>query len=114
MSRIFLPTAVIGAESERCSSFANAMRSGEPIYTKADSTLADGLVGPIRVATASAMDSFSILICPQQKAVPKVGINALATARPLVDKVVVVKEEFIAMAILRSVSFSPNVCRVAG
>ena len=34
---------------------------------------------------------------------PKVGINALATARPLVDKCVVVKEEYIAMAILRLV-----------
>ena len=53
------------------------MKAGEPIYTKADTTLADGL------------------------AVPKVGINALATARSLVDKCVVVKEEFIAMAILR-------------
>ena len=68
---------VISAESERCSSFSNAMKAGEPIYTKADTTLADGL------------------------AVPKVGINALATARSLVDKCVVVKEEFIAMAILR-------------
>ena len=37
------------------------------------------------------------------QAVPKVGINALATARPLVDKCVVVKEEYIAMAILRLV-----------
>lgn len=85
---------VIGVESERCASFSSALKVGQPIYTKADSTLADGL------------------------AVPKVGINSLATAAPLVDKCVVVKEEYIAMAILRFVgkrgapgefeSISPN------
>lgn len=68
---------VIGVESERCCSFSNALKAGQPMYTKADSTLADGL------------------------AVPKVGINAFATAAPLVDKCVVVQEEYIAMAILR-------------
>lgn len=69
--------AVIGVESERCASFSEALKHGKPIYTKADSTLADGL------------------------AVPKVGGNALATAAPLIDKCVAVKEEYIAMAILR-------------
>lgn len=68
---------VIGVESERCASFSSALKIGQPIYTKAESTLADGL------------------------AVPRVGINSLATAAPLVDKCVVVKEEYIAMAILR-------------
>ena len=74
---IFPQIIVIGVESERCASFSSALKVGQPIYTKADSTLADGL------------------------AVPKVGINSLATAAPLVDKCVVVKEEYIAMAILR-------------
>ena len=74
---IFSQIIVIGVESERCASFSSALKVGQPIYTKADSTLADGL------------------------AVPKVGINSLATAAPLVDKCVVVKEEYIAMAILR-------------
>lgn len=39
------------------------MKAGSPVYVKAESTLADGL------------------------AVPKVGVNAFATAAPLVDKV---------------------------
>lgn len=50
-------------ESEKCASFSGAMKAGKPIYVKAESTLADGL------------------------AVPKVGVNAFATAAPLVDKV---------------------------
>lgn len=36
-------------------------------------------------------------------AVPQVGYNAFATAVPLLDKMVVVKEEWIALAILRLV-----------
>lgn len=36
-------------------------------------------------------------------AVPMVGYNAFLTARPLIDKMVVVKEEWIALAILRLV-----------
>ena len=71
---------IIGVESERCASFQAAFTSGQPVYTPADSTLADGL------------------------AVPKVGVNALATALPLVDKCITVSEEYIAMAILRYTS----------
>lgn len=52
-----------GVESERCASFSAAMKTGRPVYVKAESTLADGL------------------------AVPMVGVNAFATARNLVDKV---------------------------
>lgn len=36
-------------------------------------------------------------------AVPQVGYNAFATVVPLLDKMVVVKEEWIALAILRLV-----------
>lgn len=50
-------------ESEKCASFGAAMKCGAPVYTKAESTLADGL------------------------AVPTVGVNAYATASSLVDKV---------------------------
>lgn len=74
---ILIGWIVIGVESERCASFHAALEAGQPVYTPAKSTLADGL------------------------AVPKVGINSLATAAPLVDKCIVVPEEFIAMAILR-------------
>lgn len=68
-----------GVESEKCPSFSKAMDSGRPILTALRPTLADGL------------------------AVPKVGYNAYATAAPLIDKMVVVKEEWIALAILRLV-----------
>ena len=50
-------------ETERCASFGGAMEHGAPLHVKAGSTLADGL------------------------AVPVVGVNAFATAAPLVDKV---------------------------
>jgi len=81
---------VIGVESERCASFRAAMEAGQPVYTAAKSTLADGL------------------------AVPKVGINSLATAAPLVDKCIAVPEEFIAMAILRLVEIEKAVVEGAG
>ena len=52
-----------GVESEKCKSFSAAMDAGKPVYTKAESSLADGL------------------------AVPTVGVNAFFTAKSLVDKV---------------------------
>lgn len=81
---------VYGIEPERCASFKAAMEAGKPVYTKAMSTLADGL------------------------AVPTVGVNAFATAAPLVDKIVVVSEEFIALAILRLVEMEKAVVEGAG
>ncbi|KAK3849941.1 hypothetical protein Pcinc_043322, partial [Petrolisthes cinctipes] len=81
---------VIGVESERCASFSAAMKAGRPVYVKAESTLADGL------------------------AVPMVGVNAFATARNLVDKVVTVKEEWIAISILRLVETEKAVVEGAG
>ncbi|XP_045132852.1 mucin-5AC-like isoform X2 [Portunus trituberculatus] len=81
---------VIGVESERCASFSGAMKAGKPVYIRAESTLADGL------------------------AVPKVGVNAFATACHLVDKVVTVKEEWIAISILRLVEGEKAVVEGAG
>jgi len=81
---------VIGVESERCASFSAAMKNGSPTYIKAESTLADGL------------------------AVPTVGVNAFATAAPLIDKMVTVKEEWIAIAILRLVELEKAVVEGAG
>lgn len=66
-------------ESEKCPSFSKAIERGEPVQVKIEPTLADGL------------------------AVPMVGYNAFETATPLIDKMVVVKEEWIALAILRLV-----------
>lgn len=81
---------VIGVESERCASFTTSLEAGKPIYTKASSTLADGL------------------------AVPMVGVNAYATAAPLIDKMVVVSEEYVALAILRLVELEKAVVEGAG
>lgn len=66
------------------------MENGGPIYTPNLATLADGL------------------------AVPKVGCNAYATIKPLLDKMIVVKEEWIALAILRLVELEKCVVEGAG
>lgn len=66
------------------------MENNEPIHTPINNTLADGL------------------------AVPKVGYNAYVTALPLIDKMVVVKEEWIALAILRLVEEEKCVVEGAG
>ncbi|KAJ4439624.1 hypothetical protein ANN_07752 [Periplaneta americana] len=87
---LYPKTTVIGVESERCASFSRALHEGKPVYTPIESTLADGL------------------------AVPMVGYNAFATAAPLIDKMVVVKEEWIAIAILRLVELEKCVVEGAG
>lgn len=81
---------VYGVESERCASFSAALKVGKPVFTAAQPTLADGL------------------------AVPVVGVNAFATAAPLVDKTLVVNEEFIALAILRLIEMEKAVVEGAG
>lgn len=45
---------------------------------------------------------------------PKVGVNAYATILPLLDKMIVVKEEWIALAILRLVELEKCVVEGAG
>lgn len=57
---------IIGAEPEHCASFTAALAASGPVPVKIESTLADGL------------------------AVPMVGVNAFATAAPLIDKIVTV------------------------
>lgn len=66
------------------------MENGSPIFTQIKPTLADGL------------------------AVPCVGYNAFATVVPLLDKMVVVREEWIALAILRLVELEKCVVEGAG
>lgn len=63
---------------------------GKPAHVPIESTLADGL------------------------AVPIVGYNAFLTARPLIDKIVTVSEEYIALAILRLVEMEKIVVEGAG
>ncbi|KAH1006300.1 hypothetical protein HUJ05_007047 [Dendroctonus ponderosae] len=81
---------VIGVESERCASYSQAMANGGPTFTPIEGTLADGL------------------------AVPEVGYNAWETSRNLLDKLVVVKEEYIALAILRFIENEKCVVEGAG
>ncbi|XP_065371231.1 L-threonine ammonia-lyase [Calliphora vicina] len=83
-------TKVIGVESAKCPSFSRAMENNGPVHTPIKNTLADGL------------------------AVPKVGYNAYVTAVPLIDKMVVVEEEWIALAILRLVEEEKCVVEGAG
>ncbi|CAF3950978.1 unnamed protein product [Adineta steineri] len=81
---------IISVESERASGFYASTKAGHPVFTECQSTLADGL------------------------AVPLIGANAYATAAPLVDKVVCVSEEYIAIAILRLVEMEKAVVEGAG
>ncbi|CAF3354197.1 unnamed protein product [Rotaria socialis] len=81
---------VIAVESERAPGFCTSWKAGRPVFTECLSTLADGL------------------------AVSLVGANAFATAAPLVDKVVSVSEEYIAIAILRLVEMEKAVVEGAG
>ena len=53
-----------GVEPERCPSFSNALKAGTPVFTPTTPSIADGLT------------------------VPTVGCNAVATALPLIDKMV--------------------------
>ncbi|KAL1501506.1 hypothetical protein ABEB36_006815 [Hypothenemus hampei] len=81
---------IIGVESERCASYSQAMANGKPIYTPIEGTLADGL------------------------AVPEVGYNAWETSKDLVDKMIVVNEEWVALAILRFLENEKCVVEGAG
>uniref|UniRef100_A0A1B6D453 Serine racemase n=1 Tax=Clastoptera arizonana TaxID=38151 RepID=A0A1B6D453_9HEMI len=81
---------IYGVESDKCPSFSKALELGTPTPVPISSTLADGL------------------------AVPLVGYNAFATAKDLIDKMIVVKEEWIAIAILRLVELDKCVVEGAG
>jgi threonine dehydratase len=81
---------VIGVEPERCPSLHNALQVGHPVDAWHGATLADGL------------------------AVPQVGDRAFALARERVDQVVTVREEHIALAILRILELEKGVVEGAG
>lgn len=81
---------VIGVEPERCPSLLKAMAAGRPVDAWVGATLADGL------------------------AVPQVGDRAFALARNRVDEVVTVREEEIALAILRILELEKGVVEGAG
>merc|ERR1712045_985368 len=76
---------VIGVEPERCPSFAMALKAGTPVFTPTTASIADGLT------------------------VPTVGCNAVATAAPLIDRMVQVSEEWVSIAILRCIEMEKAV-----
>jgi threonine dehydratase len=82
--------AIIGVEPERAASFTAAVKAGGPVQVEMKPTLADGL------------------------AVAKVGEHAFATARSLVDKVLLVTEHDLALAILRLIELEKAVVEGAG
>lgn len=81
---------IIGVEPEYCASFSAAIRNGGPVKIESRPTLADGL------------------------AVPKVGKNAFETARPLVDKFLLVNEHHLALSILRLLELEKSLVEGAG
>merc|ERR1719384_1759653 len=81
---------IIGVEPERCPSFAMALKAGTPVFTPTTPSTADGLT------------------------VPTVGCNAVATAGPLIDKMVTVSEEWVAIAILRCIEMEKAVVEGGG
>lgn len=79
-----------GVELEKCPSFTRALENESPIYTAPNSSLAEGLL------------------------VPTVGCNAFPMASTLIDKLVVVRESWIALAMLRLVEEEGCVVEGAG
>ncbi|HZE14179.1 MAG TPA: pyridoxal-phosphate dependent enzyme [Chthoniobacterales bacterium] len=78
-------TKVIAVEADHVASFSAAIQAGTPVRINMQPTLADGL------------------------AIAQVGANAFATAAPLVDRIVVVTEEQIAVSVLRIVELEKGV-----
>jgi len=76
---------IVAVEAENVASFSAALKAGSPTKITMRPTLADGL------------------------AIPQVGANAFQIARPLVDLIVTVTEEEIALAILRLVELEKSV-----
>jgi threonine dehydratase len=81
---------IIGVEPKRAACFTAAISAGKPVRINMEPTLADGL------------------------AVPEVGANAFAISRKLVDRIVCVDEQTIALAVLRLLELEKAVVEGAG
>merc|ERR1712227_408860 len=81
---------IIGVEPEACPSFSTALKAGKAVLTPTMASIADGLT------------------------VPTVGVNALATGGPLIDKMVTVSEAWISIAILRLIELEKAVVEGGG
>src|SRR6476659_1402328 len=78
-------TKVIAVEADHVASFSAAIQAGKPVRIAMQPTLADGL------------------------AIAQVGANAFAAAAPLIDRIIVVSEEQIAVSVLRVVELEKGV-----
>ena len=78
-------TKVIAVEASHVASFSAAIQAGKPVRIEMQPTLADGL------------------------AIAQVGANAFATAAPLIDRIIVVTEEQIAISVLRILELEKGV-----
>jgi threonine dehydratase len=76
---------IIAVEADHVASFSAAMKAGKPVEITMKPTLADGL------------------------AIPQVGTNAFEIAKDLVDRIILVTEEQIALAVLRVVELEKGV-----
>jgi len=76
---------IIAVEADHVASFSAAIQAGKPVRIAMQPTLADGL------------------------AIAQVGANAFATAAPLIDRIIVVSEEQIAVSVLRVVELEKGV-----
>ncbi|GJQ69158.1 hypothetical protein Trydic_g6313 [Trypoxylus dichotomus] len=83
-------TKIIGVESENCRAFTRSLKAGKPVHTDILPTLADGLASTYP------------------------GHNAVATVKDLIDRLVNVKEEDIAVAILRLIEYENIIVEGAG
>ncbi|MCC6426325.1 MAG: threonine ammonia-lyase [Phycisphaerales bacterium] len=83
-------TQIVGVEPARASTFKASLAAGKPVRVEPRPTLADGL------------------------AVPEVGARAFALARDRTDRVELVEEEDIALAILRLAELEKGIVEGAG
>eukprot|EP00004_Rigifila_ramosa_P018562 TRINITY_DN4633_c0_g1_i2.p1 TRINITY_DN4633_c0_g1~~TRINITY_DN4633_c0_g1_i2.p1 ORF type:complete len:248 (-),score=35.91 TRINITY_DN4633_c0_g1_i2:63-806(-) len=81
---------IIGVEPSTCPSWSEALKAGKPVTVPFSGTLADGL------------------------GVPCVGGNSFALAHKLIDRVELISEKFIAMAVLKLVESEKAVVEGAG
>jgi threonine dehydratase len=81
---------IVGVEPVNAASFTAALKANEPVLADVKPTLADGL------------------------AVPRVGANAFAVGAPLIDKMITVTEQQVALAILRLAEMEKAVVEGAG
>ncbi len=85
MKSLRTQTKVIAVEPTNVASLSAPIQAGKPIRIEMQPTLADGL------------------------AIAQVGANAFATAAPLIDRIIVVTEEQIAVSVLRIVELEKGV-----